>query len=36
MRIETIQKNGVDIVVVTEGAAITGAASAMELAMTVR
>ncbi len=36
MRIETIQKNGVDIVVVTEGAAITDAASAMELAMTVR
>ena len=36
MRIETIQKNGVDIAVVTEGAAITDAASAMELAMTVR
>ena len=36
MRIETIQKNGVDIAVVTEGTAIIDATSAMELAMTVR
>ena len=36
MKIETVRKNGVTIAVVTEGAAITDAASAMELAMTVR
>ncbi len=36
MKIETVEKNGVTIAVVTEGTAITDAASAMELAMTVR
>lgn len=36
MKIETVEKNGVTVAVVTAGAAITDTASAMELAMTVR
>lgn len=36
MRIETVEKSGVTVAVVTEGTAIIDATSAMELAMTVR
>lgn len=36
IRIERVEKNGVTVAVVTEGAAITDAASAMEIATTVR
>lgn len=36
MRIERVEKNGVTVAVATEGAAITNAASAMEIATTVR
>ena len=36
MRIERVEKNGVTVAVVTEGAAITDAASAMEIATTAR
>lgn len=36
MKIETVEKSGVTVAVVTEGTAIIDATSAMELAMTVR
>ena len=36
IKIETVEKSGVTVAVVTEGTAITDAASAMKLAMTVR